>query len=519
MKIAEPPASPAPTAPARQGPKWKLPDYRELLDPGSAADLAQEPLVEQAKVIEETLAAFGAPGRVIEINSGPVITQYGVEPLYQTASNGKRSRVKVGDIAKLDKDLQLSLGAKSVRMEAPVPGKGYVGIEVPNPMSARVSLRDVMDSDNYRKLDSPLALALGMAADGEPVAADLADMPHLLIAGATGAGKSVCVNAIINSILLRNSPDSVKFIMIDPKRVELTGYNGLPHMVAPVVVELERALGVLRWVTAEMEKRYQALNRAGTRNISDYNRTLDPDLPPMAYIVVIIDELADLMMLVPKEVELIIRRIVQVARATGISMILATQRPSVDVVTGVIKANCPARIAFTVASGVDSRVILGTPGAERLLGKGDMLYASGDSPAPQRMQGVFVSEDEIRRISQFWKLQGAGIDAIDPIPPPQTKLPEAPLPPPTSDDSEQAAFWEMPAAKSEGKANDAEDELYQTAVETVRRQNKASISLLQRKMRIGYGRAARLMDMMEERGVVGPAKEGSSKPRDVLPPG
>ena len=393
------------------------------------------------------------------------------------------------------------------------------GIEVPNPLSARVSLRDVLESDNYRKLDSPLAIALGMTVDGAPISADLAQMPHLLIAGATGAGKSVCVNAIINSILLRNSPETVKFIMVDPKRVELTGYNGLPHMVAPVVVELERALGVLRWVTAEMEKRYQTLNRAGARNIIDYNRTLDPDLPPMAYIVVIIDELADLMMLAPKEIELIIRRIVAVARATGIHLILATQRPSVDVVTGVIKANCPARIAFTVASGVDSRVILGTPGAERLLGKGDMLYQSGDTPAPRRMQGVFVSDAEIRRISQFWKLQGAGVEAIDPIPPPQTKLPEPPLPPPGADDGEQAAFWEMPGGERKRKADDADDELYQTAVETVRRQNKASISLLQRKMRIGYGRAARLMDMMEERGVVGPAKEGSSKPRDVLPPG
>lgn len=518
--VEPPPPQPssAPAAATQARHKWELPAYQDLLDSASASDLEQEPLMQQAQIIEDTLAAFGAPGNVIEINSGPVITQYGVEPLQQTASTGKRSRVKVGDIAKLDKDLQLALGAKSIRMEAPVPGKGYVGIEVPNPLSARVSLRDVLESESYRKLESPLAIALGMTVDGTPVAADLAQMPHLLIAGATGAGKSVCVNAIINSILLRNSPETVKFIMIDPKRVELTSYNGLPHLVAPVVVELERAIGVLRWVTAEMEKRYQTLYQAGMLNIIDYNKTLDPDLPPMSYIVVIIDELADLMMLAPKEIELIVRRIVAVARATGIHMILATQRPSVDVVTGVIKANCPARIAFSVASGVDSRVILGTPGAERLLGKGDMLYLSGDAPAPRRMQGVFVSEDEKERIGKFWRMRGAGIEPVDPIPPAQRSLESASaLPPAASSQGEQAAFWEMPKPDAKRQASSAEDDLYQTAVEMVRRLDRASISLLQRKMRIGYGRAARLMDMMEERGVVGPAKEGSSKPRDVLP--
>ncbi len=525
-KPPAPPAKPPTLTPAARNPapaaektrrNWELPDHKTLLDSASAKDLEQGPLLQQAQIIEETLAAFGAPGNVIEINSGPVITQYGVEPLQQIASTGKRSRVKVGDIAKLDKDLQLALGAKSIRMEAPVPGKGYVGIEVPNPLSARVSLRDVLESKSYRKLESPLAIALGMTVDGTPVAADLAQMPHLLIAGATGAGKSVCVNAIINSILLRNSPETAKFIMIDPKRVELTSYNGLPHLVSPVVVELERAIGVLRWVTAEMEKRYQTLYQAGMLNIIDYNKTLDPDLPPMSYIVVIIDELADLMMLAPKEIELIVRRIVAVARATGIHMILATQRPSVDVVTGVIKANCPARIAFSVASGVDSRVILGTPGAERLLGKGDMLYLSGDAPAPRRMQGVFVSEEEKQRIGEFWRLRSAGIEAIDPIPPPQTQPARPSASASASHTNEQAAFWELPKPAAEQAASSTDDDLYKTAVELVRRLDRASISLLQRKMRIGYGRAARLMDMMEERGVVGPAKEGTSKPRDVLP--
>ncbi|MYA94042.1 MAG: DNA translocase FtsK, partial [Chloroflexi bacterium] len=517
VPIEPPPAQPKPAPVAAQKRhEWELPAYQNLLDSASASDLEQGPLLDQAQIIEETLAAFGAPGNVIDFNSGPVITQHCVEPLQHTSSTGKRSRVKVGDIAKLDKDLQLALGAKSIRIEAPVPGKGYVGIEVPNPHSARVSLRDVMESASYQKLDSPLAIALGMTVDGTPVAADLAQMPHLLIAGATGAGKSVCVNAIINSILLRNSPETAKFIMIDPKRVELTSYNGLPHLIAPVVVELERSIGVLRWVTAEMEKRYQTLYQAGMLNIADYNKTLDPDLPPMPYIVVIIDELADLMMMAPKDIELIVRRIVAVARATGIHMILATQRPSVDVVTGVIKANCPARIAFSVASGVDSRVILGTPGAEKLLGKGDMLYLSGDAPAPRRMQGVFVSEAEKQKIGSFWRMRSAGIEAISPIPPQLASSPASALSAGASQTSEPA-FWGAPKPDSADQTIPEEDENYQSAVELVRRLDKASISLLQRKLRIGYGRAARLMDMMEERGVVGPAKEGSSKPRDVLP--
>ena len=515
----------APEKPAKPRIDWDAPDYRELLGSGTASDLDQAPLQVQAQIIEETLAAFGAPGRVVEINSGPVITQYGVEPSYLTAKTGKRSRVKVGAIAKLDKDLQLALGARSLRMEAPVPGKGYVGIEVPNPAAARVGLRDVMDSEAYQKIDSPLAIALGMSVDGQPIAADLTQMPHLLIAGTTGSGKSVCVNAIINSILVNNSPESVRFIMVDPKRVELTGYNGLPHLVAPVVVELERIIGVLRWVTTEMDERYKKFSRAGARHIIDYNSMLDPDLAAMPYIVVIIDELADLMMMAPDDTERAIARIAALARATGIHLIIATQRPSVDVVTGLIKANCPARIAFAVAGSVDSRVIIDQPGAERLLGKGDMLYLSGDAPAPLRVQGVHVSNDEINRIGRYWKLQGAGVEGVKPIPlPPKSEPSGTPsggesAPPSPDAGGSQSAFWDMaPTPDTPGNANPDEDELYQTAVEMVRRLEKASISLLQRRLRIGYTRAARLVDMMEERGVVGPPKEGSSKPRDVLPP-
>ena len=509
---------------------WQLPDYRELLNRGTDGELDRAPLLRQAQIIEDTLASFGAPGRVVEVNSGPVITQYGVEPAHLTAKTGKQNRVKVGAIAKLDKDLQLALGAKSIRVEAPVPGKGYVGIEVPNPDSARVSLRDVMESRSYRRIDSPLAIALGVSVDGTPVCGDLTQMPHLLIAGATGSGKSVCVNAIINSIIANNSPDAVKFIMVDPKRVELTGYNGLPHLVAPVVVELERTIGVLRWVTTEMDARYRKFSQAGARNIVDYNSILDPNLAPMPYIVVIIDELADLMMMAPDDTERAITRIAALARATGIHLVIATQRPSVDVVTGLIKANCPARIAFAVAGSVDSRVILDQPGAERLLGKGDMLYMSGNSPAPLRMQGVHVSNEEISRIIRYWKLQGAGMDGIEGVEP----IP-LPAPPPADRGAKdasnggdrpqldprgaQAAFWDMTAARGKvaDSADPEEDELYQTAVEMVRRLDKASISLLQRRLRIGYTRAARLVDMMEERGVVGPPKEGSSKPRDVLP--
>ncbi len=517
-------ASPSAYKKPRPRIEWDAPDYRELLGSGTASDLDEEPLRQQARIIEETLAAFGAPGRVVEINSGPVITQYGVEPLYLVAKTGKRNRVKVGAIAKLDKDLQLALGARSLRMEAPVPGKGYVGIEVPNPAAARVGLRDVMDSEAYQKIDSPLAIALGMSVDGQPIAADLTQMPHMLIAGTTGSGKSVCVNAIINSLLVNNSPETLRFIMVDPKRVELTGYNGLPHLVAPVVVELERIIGVLRWVTTEMDERYKKFSRAGARNIIDYNSILDPDLAAMPYIVVIIDELADLMMMAPDDTERAIARIAALARATGIHLVIATQRPSVDVVTGLIKANCPARVAFAVASSVDSRVIIDQPGAERLLGKGDMLYLSGDAPAPLRVQGVHVSNEEINRIGRYWKLQSAGVEAVKPIPlPPKSQPREAASARETarspSESGSQPAFWDMTAGKSGNpNPNPDEDELYQAAVEMVRRLEKASISLLQRRLRIGYTRAARLVDMMEERGVVGPPKEGSSKPRDVLPP-
>jgi DNA segregation ATPase FtsK/SpoIIIE-like protein len=526
----------ASTNPARSQKNWRLPDYRTVLASGSEQEFDRETLVKRARTIEETLQSFGAPGRVVEINTGPVITQFGVEPDYLMVRGGKKNRVKVSAIAALDKDLQLALGAKSIRIEAPVPGKGFVGVEVPNEEASLVSLRDVMESNTFTKIKSPLAIALGQSVDGAPVSADLTDMPHLLIAGTTGSGKSVCVNSIIASLLIRNTPDTVKFIMVDPKRVELTGYNGIPHLVAPVVVELERIVGVLKWVTREMDDRYKRFSNAGARNIEDYNAHKPPEEEHMPYIVVIIDELADLMMLAPEETERVITRIAALARATGIHLVIATQRPSVDVVTGLIKANFPARIAFAVAGGVDSRVILDQPGAERLLGKGDMLYMSGDSPAPLRLQGVFVSDMEINNINRFWKAQSAGITPQKPItalvsddePTPQKRpvLPKAePFSMPAT--SPQRSLWDEttdPAnnhsagfGMSSRENSEHEDELYDEAVELVRRLNKASVSLLQRRLRIGYTRAARLIDVMEAEGIVGPPTEGS-KPRVVLPP-
>ena len=518
---AGPPSTPSFLRKPRQ---WKLPDYRGLLNPGSESDFNREVLLKRARIIEETLQSFGAPGRVVEVNTGPVITQFGVEPDYLVNRSGKKSRVKVGAIAQLDKDLQLALGAKSIRIEAPVPGKGYVGVEVPNEEASLVSLRDVMESEDFQKTKakSPLTIGLGQSVDGTPISADLSVMPHLLIAGTTGSGKSVCVNAIICSLLINNTPDRVKFIMVDPKRVELTTYNGIPHLVAPVVVDLERILGVLKWVTREMDERYKQFSDAGARNIEDFNKHLPEGRDFMPYIVVIIDELADLMMLAPDETERVITRIAALARATGIHLVIATQRPSVDVVTGLIKANFPARIAFAVAGGVDSRVILDQPGAERLLGRGDMLYMSGNSPAPVRLQGVFVSDEEIDNVTRYWKRQNT--ESPEPHIIKSIPLDDTPNLASTmtqsSSTTAQAAFWDDGDDDDDGiglsdRVKDERDELYEQAVEMVQRLNKASVSLLQRRLRIGYTRAARLIDMMEAEGIVGPPTEGS-KPREVL---
>jgi S-DNA-T family DNA segregation ATPase FtsK/SpoIIIE len=485
-------------------PVWVLPPVEQILDEGGEVNYDDEIDLQRARLIEETLSSFGAPAKVIEINRGPTITQFGVEPDF-IESRGGRMRVRVGKITSLADDLALALSARTIRVQAPVPGKGFVGIEVPNEEIALVALRDLIESEGFKRLKSPLKYALGLNVSGNAVAADLTAMPHLLIAGATGSGKSVCVNSLICCLLLHNTPDELRLVMVDPKRVELTGYNGIPHLMAPVVVELERVITVLQWVTREMDMRYRKLAEAGCRNIQEYNTKApgrgEQKLP---FLVVIIDELADLMMLAPDETERTVTRLAQLARATGIHLVIATQRPSVDVVTGLIKANFPARIAFAVASGVDSRVILDQPGAERLLGRGDMLFQAPDAPAPVRLQGVFVSEGEIQRLVSYWQ-SFAGL--AQPAPTAAGGIVDAP---PASLPFKQMPMWdEMEQAQDDG------DPMLQEAIDLSRRQGRASISMLQRRLRIGYTRAARIIETMEERGIVGPPEPGSGA-RQIL---
>ena len=384
---------------------WVLPKVADILEPPEAPKVNEEFIEKRARLIEETLASFGAPSQVVEISRGPTVTMFGVEPLFVESRAGQ-TRVRVGKIASLADDLALALAAPRIRIQAPVPGHGYVGIEVPNEEMALVALREVVESEVFTRSKAPLRFALGKDVAGHPKIASLESMPHLLIAGTTGSGKSVCVNAILTCLLLNNTPDDLRLILVDPKRVELTGYNGVPHLLAPVVVEIERVVGALQWMTREMDNRYHKFAEIGARNIADYNlRMTAQGGKKLPYLLVVIDELADLMMIAPDETERTITRLAQLARATGIHMIIATQRPSVDVVTGLIKANFPARIAFAVASNTDSRVILDQPGAERLLGRGDMLFQAPDAPAPVRLQGVFVSDIEITRLVEYWKQQ------------------------------------------------------------------------------------------------------------------
>jgi len=482
--------------------QWTLPVIKDILEEGDAPQVNEEFIQQRARLIEDTLASFGAPAQVIEISRGPTVTQFGVEPLF-VETRGGRTRVRVNKIASLADDLALALAAPRIRIQAPVPGRGFVGIEVPNEEMTLVALRDILESEVFLRKRSWLSFALGRNVAGLPQSASLDSMPHLLIAGTTGSGKSVCVNSILTSFLLYNTPDDLRLVLVDPKRVELTGYNGVPHLLAPVIVEVDRVVGALQWMTREMDKRYHTFAQVGARNITDYNSRLHMQGgKKLPYLVIVIDELADLMMIAPDETERTITRLAQLARATGIHMILATQRPSVDVVTGLIKANFPARIAFAVASNTDSRVILDQPGAERLLGRGDMLYQAPDAPSPVRLQGVFVSDPEIQRLVEFWRAQtegssmymGAG-GAVD-----------APLP--TGVPLKQQALWEE-MQQEEG------DPLYSESVDLVRREGRASVSMLQRRLRIGYSRAARLVDRMEEKGIVGPP-EGNTQVRKVL---
>ena len=485
---------------------WVLPRSADVLEVAQAPAVNEEFVETRARLIEETLSSFGAPSQVVEISRGPAITMFGVEPQFVETRNG-RTRVRVSKIVSLADDLALALAAPRVRIQAPVPGRGFVGIEVPNEEMTLVTLREVVESEIFGRVRSSLRLALGKDVAGHPLVANLESMPHLLIAGTTGSGKSVCVNSILTCLLMHNTPDDLRFILVDPKRVELTGYNGIPHLLAPVVVEIENVIGALQWMTREMDKRYHTFAETGARNIQDYNaRMASQGGKKLPYLVVVIDELADLMLISPDETERTITRLAQLARATGIHMIIATQRPSVDVVTGLIKANFPARIAFAVASNVDSRVILDQPGAERLLGRGDMLFQAPDSPSPVRLQGVFVSDTEINRLTDYWRQQAgasspyaaaAGVSGS-----PVQSVPEGvPL--------KQVPMFEDMSPESKG------DPLLADATDLIRREGRASVSMLQRRLRIGYTRAARLIDTLEEKKIIG-GPQPNSQVREVL---
>ena len=484
-------------------PVWVLPDPNEILEPVLEAPDDTENDRQRARVIEETLRSFGAPAHVVDIRRGPTITLFGVEPDFVESRSGK-TRVRVSKITSLADDLALALAAARIRIQAPVPGKGYIGIEVPNRQVALVSLREVLFSSAYDNLESPLKMALGKDVAGKAVAADLTAMPHLLIAGTTGAGKSVCINDILAGFLLTMTPDELRLVLVDPKRVELTGYNGIPHLLSPVIVDAEHVVGALEWMMREMDSRYRKFSETGSRNIADYNvlceKTAQKKLP---YLVVVIDELADLMMLAPDETERTITRLAQLARATGIHLIIATQRPSTDILTGLIKANFPARIAFAVASSVDSRVILDQPGAERLLGRGDMLFQAPDAAAPVRIQTAFVSDLEINRLAAYWR--GFTVSHSAPERPDQPAAFQTKKGVPLK----QAPLWE------EIEEEKDLDPKFNEAVEIVREEGQASISMLQRKMRIGYTRAARIIDKMEEKGIVS-EPDPKTQIRDIL---
>lgn len=454
--------------------KFTLP-ATDLLQPPRLAKLTRAN-PDQRRQLEETLASFGVQAKVVDVHRGPVITRYDLQPA---------AGVKVSRIVSLADDLALALAARGLRIEAPIPGKAALGIEVPNKESRAVGLREVIESNEFAS-GGLLGFALGRDIGGDAVVGDLTRMPHLLIAGATGSGKSVCLNTIIMSFLFRAGPDRIKMIMIDPKMVELTAYNGIPHLISPVVTEAKRAPAALKWAVGEMENRYKQLMQAGCRDIETYNRAqTDPDTI-LPYIVIVVDELADLMMIARVDVEDAICRLAQMARATGIHLLLATQRPSVDVITGLIKANIPSRIAFAVSSITDSRTILDSGGAERLLGRGDMLYSPVGVLKPRRIQGALVEEDEVRAVVAFWRAQNQDTPA----------MPEFTV---------QAGGDERDPA--------AEDDLFWEAVKVVVDFKQASASVLQRRLRIGYSRAARLVDLMEAKGFVGPFE--GSKPREV----
>lgn len=477
VESKEPPAKPAAAAEAKPkaAGEYRLPDLNLLKDPPHFSDSKiQETLRNTAKALEETLADFGVNVKVVDIERGPVITRFELQPA---------PGVKVQRISSLADDLALALSAPAVRILAPIPGKNRVGIEVPNSSTAAVFLKDVLSQSQFKSSASKVALAIGKDTSGKPLVADLAEMPHMLVAGTTGSGKTVCLNSLIMSILFNSSPSEVKFIMIDPKMVELVPYNDLPHLICPVITDAKKATPALNWIVGEMESRYKTLAKEQVRNIKGYHaKGLT-----MPYIVVVVDELADLMQVSAKSVEGAIARLAQLARAVGIHLILATQRPSVDVITGVIKANFPARLSFKVASKVDSRTVLDTNGAEGLLGKGDLLFMKPGDAKPTRGQCCYVSDDEINAVIGFIKAQG-------------------------NPEYNEEVLKPQPTGVAGGA--EEKDEMYDEAVRIVVETNQASVTILQRRLRLGYSRAARLIDMMEQNGIVGPY--AGSKARDIL---
>ena len=505
-KLASARTDQAPASKTSGSRTWILPDFEDVLASVEAQPPDQENDQDRARVIEETLRSFNTPARVVEIRRGPAVTMFGIEPDFVESRTGKK-RVRVGNIVSLADDLALALKASRIRVQAPVPGRGYIGIEVPNNRTSIVSMLDVVESPGFSTNPNPLKFPLGKNVAGQPFTADLADMPHLLIAGTTGSGKSVCVNALLASYLLTLTPDQIRFVLVDPKRVELTGYNGIPHLLAPVIVDAEKVVGALQWMQREMDLRYRIFAESNVRNISEYNAKQSASggkiLP---FYLVVIDELADLMLLAPGETEKLLTRLAQLARATGIHLILATQRPSVDIITGLIKANFPARIAFAVASGTDSRVILDQLGAESLLSKGDMLFQAPDSPAPVRLQGTFVSEAELNRLVDFWRNQAQQKTGEER---PDIAVFASQSRPPLVDDQVQAPLWE-----ETGKHSD-EDPLTTEVIRIIRHEGRASVSLLQRKLRIGYSRSARIIESLEEKGIVGPPNPQTGT-REVL---
>ncbi|MCB0155001.1 MAG: DNA translocase FtsK, partial [Anaerolineae bacterium] len=477
--------------------KHRLPPV-DLLSPPTKDPAHSANARYQAQIIEETLQGFGIPAEVAEINRGPTVVQFGlklgtVERKLNDGTIGQQ-RIRVRKVVSLANDLALALSAAPIRIEAPVPGRPLVGIEVPNSEKTMVSLRAVIEAKSFKEGKGALRVALGKGVSGQAVSAALAEMPHVLIAGATGSGKSVCLNAIITTLLMTHTPDQLRFLMIDPKMVELTSFNGIPHLIAPVVTDFEQVSGALAWVTREMDRRYKLFAASSARSISSYNQKIGATGEQLPYMVVVIDELADLMMMAPDEVERHICRIAQMARATGIHLVIATQRPSTDVVTGLIKANFPTRIAFAVSSQIDSRVILDSPGAEKLLGQGDMLYMAGDAPKLARLQGCFVSDAEIKNVVDFWR--------VSRITPTQAM---------SGAEIAEMKQAELPWAEIMAEAD--KDDLLKEAIKLVIDSNRASTSLLQRRLGIGYPRASRLMDQLEDEGVIGPAD--GSKPREV----